>query len=163
MSIKSSSISRISAPTDISIFSETNCLNKTIFQRRIIANSNLFTYLINNVNVYYFFMIKCNLTFFQTASIKFYSCFSTIITRVWSEVLTELILSSKLLQISTNKCNYHYQHQNSFLNIFPLAEILNNFVYLPLQNDFCQQNNLNQMFLAFSIHFQQVNVLIYLR
>ena len=38
-------------------------------------NVNVFTYLINNVNVYYFPMIKCNL--FQTAFIKFYFCFST--------------------------------------------------------------------------------------
>ena len=41
---------------------------------RILAEVNASTYLINNVNFYYFPMIKCN----QAASIKFYFCFSTL-------------------------------------------------------------------------------------
>ena len=35
------------------------------------------------------------------------------------------------------------------LNIFTLAEILNNSVYRLLQNDLCQLNNLNEMFSVF--------------
>ena len=32
-------------------------------------------------------MIKCKFILFQTASIKFYSCFSTIITDVWGNTM----------------------------------------------------------------------------
>ena len=87
VSIKSNSISRIFVLIDISIFSQTNCSKLTVFQCRIIADVDDFTYLINNVNVYYFSMIKCNTILFQKASIKFYSCFSTIITEVWSNTM----------------------------------------------------------------------------
>ena len=58
---------------------EVTAPNKTMFQCRIIAYVNAFTYLISNVNIYLFSMIECNIILFQTAAIKFYSCFSTII------------------------------------------------------------------------------------
>ena len=48
-----------------------------IFQCRIIANVNICTYLINNVNFYNLSIIICNFILFQTASIIFYFCFST--------------------------------------------------------------------------------------
>ena len=40
------------------------------------AYRKIITYLIKNVIVYYFPIIKCNFILFQTASIEFYSCFS---------------------------------------------------------------------------------------
>ena len=47
------------------------------------ANVKAFTHLINNSNVYYFSMIKCDLILLQTASIKFYSCVGIKIIYVW--------------------------------------------------------------------------------
>ena len=41
-----------------------------------------------------------------------------------------------------------------------MAEILNNFVYYLLQNDF-YLNKLNQMYVVFLMHFQQVDVLFW--
>ena len=43
--------------------------NKQFSSVRVIADVSAFTYLINNINGYYFSMIKCNFILFQTASI----------------------------------------------------------------------------------------------
>ena len=54
-------------------------LSISLFLVKVTADVNAFTYLINDVPVYYFFMIKCYFILFETAFIKFYSCSGTMI------------------------------------------------------------------------------------
>ena len=96
MSIKSTSVSKIFVQINTSIFIQTKKAN---FQYCIIIYVVIFSYLINNLNVYCFYMIKCNFIVFETTTIESYSCFSTMIiqlrSNLWSDVVTELIITSE--------------------------------------------------------------------
>ena len=62
-----------------------------------------------------------------------------------------------LVVSADNPLDFHDEIYNVLsisLKYFLLVEIINNFVCHLLQNDFCQENNSNRVFLAFLSHFQ---------
>ena len=119
MPIKSNSISKISIPVNVSIFSQSDCSKLIIFKCQIIASINVFTYLMNNVNAYYFSMSIQNFVLFQTTSTKFCSCFSTIIIQEWSTTTIR----------RDNRINYFFRQSFRFpvINVTTITNTSNNF------------------------------------
>ena len=65
---------------------------------------NVSTYLINNVNVYYFSMIICNFILFQTASIKFY--FFLVPKELNSELSLQLLVVEAVIISPDNPLDF---------------------------------------------------------